>query len=107
MDTPDLTKDDVRGLARYARIALSDEEVCEMHAYLCDAMRMLAPIRAYDLDGVPPTYHPIGEVVNVVADDVPDSHGRSLGIDEALRNAAETQGCFVRVPTVLGSGEDR
>lgn len=107
MGVPELTKDDVRGLARYARIALRDEEVDEMQAYLRDAMRMLAPIRAYDLEGVPPTYHPIGEVVNVVADDVPDSHGRSLGIDDALRNAANTQGRFVRVPTVLSSGKDR
>ena len=45
-----LNLDDVRGMAEYARIALTDEELVEMTAYLNDTIdNVLAPIRAYDL----------------------------------------------------------
>ena len=79
-----LTEDDVRGIADYARIALTDEELKEMCAYMNEAIELLEPIRQYDLTGVAPTFHPIGGMVNVMVGDEPDAHGRSLGIDEVL-----------------------
>ena len=80
-----LSREDVAGIADYARIALSDTELDEMTAYMNDAIALLDPILAYDLDGVEPTFHPTGDLVNVVRDDVPSG---GLPLEEALANAA-------------------
>ena len=101
-----LTREDVRGIADYARIALSEDELTEMCAYMRSAIEMLEPIRGFDLDGVEPTYHPIGGLTNVMADDVADAHGRSLETDAALGNAVSVRDGFFRVPSILGSDGD-
>ena len=38
-----------------------------MTAYMNDAIDLLEPIRQYDLEGVEPTFHPIGDLSNVMA----------------------------------------
>ena len=87
-----LTREDVAGIAEYARIALTDDELDEMCAYLRDAVALLEPIREYDLAGVEPTFHPIGAVV------------AGLSLEEALANAASRRGRSFRVPAILGDG---
>lgn len=100
-----LSPSEVRGIADYARVALSDDELAEMTSYLNDAIdNVLAPIRAFDLAGVEPVFHPIGDLANVMREDVP---APGLPLDEALANAAQTQGRFFRVPSILGNGGDR
>ena len=100
-----LTQQEVRGIADYARIALTDEELVEMTAYMNDAVEnVLAPIRAYDLAGVEPVFHPIGGLSNVMRDDV---EAPSFTQEEALENAPKQQdGCFL-IPSILGEGGDR
>ena len=93
-----LTPDDVRGIADYARIALSETELVQMTSYLNDAVELLEPILAYDLDGVEPTFHPVGGMANVVREDVPVP---GLSLSDALANAASTQGRAFRVPAIL------
>ena len=100
-----LTTDDVRSIAAYARIALTEDELEEMTAYMNEAIKLLEPIRAYDLAGVEPTYHPIGDLSNVMAQDVADAHNRSLSAETALSNAASTQDRAFRVPSILGTEE--
>ncbi len=100
-----LTREDVRDIADYARIALDKRELDEMTSYLNEAIEMLQPIREYDLAGVVPTYHPIGDLCNVMAPDEPDAHGRALAIDVALGNAGATRDRAFRVPSILGNGE--
>lgn len=103
-----LTRDDVRGIADYARIALTEEELDEMCAYMNEAIDLLQPIREYDLTDVEPTFHPIGDLSNVMSGDELDAHGRSLDLDVALSNAAASQGRSFRVPSILGDeGGDR
>ncbi len=103
-----LTQDDVRDIADYARIALTEDELAEMTSYMNEAIQMLQPIREYDLEGVEPTFHPIGDLSNVMAGDEANAHGRSLALDVALQNAASKQGRSFRVPSILGSeGGDR
>lgn len=100
-----LTENQVRGIADYARIALSPEELADMTAYLNDAVEnVLAPIREYDLTGVEPVFHPIGDLSNVMREDVP---APGLPLDEALENAAQTRDRYFRVPSILGNGGDR
>lgn len=103
-----LTEDDVRGIADYARIALTDEELKEMCAYMNEAIELLEPIRQYDLTGVAPTFHPIGDLSNVMAPDLTNANGRSLDLDDALKNAASSRDRAFRVPSILGEeGGDR
>ena len=97
-----LTQQEVRGIADYARIALTDEELVEMTAYMNDAVEnVLAPIRAYDLAGVEPVFHPIGGLSNVMRDDAPRP---GLPHETALENAGQTEGRYFRVPAILGNG---
>lgn len=97
-----LTQDDVRGIAEYARIALTPEELEEMTAYMNDAVQMLDPIRAYDTDSTEPTFHPIGSLSNVMGEDLVDSTERALPLDVALQNAPYPKDRFFRVPSILG-----
>lgn len=97
-----LSQAEVRAIAEYARMALSDEELTEMTRYLNDAIHMLEPIRQYQLDGVEPTFHPIGAMVNVMRK---DEVKPGLSRQEALSQAASTKDIYFRVPSILGTGE--
>lgn len=107
-ETMALTHDDVAGIAEYARIALTAEELAAMTTYMNEAIGLLQPIREYDLEGVEPTFHPIGSLANVMSHDVPDASGRALPIEEALMNAGSRRERAFRVPQILGDeGGDR
>lgn len=99
-----LTQEDVRGIADYARIALEGEELAAMTAYMNDAVAMLEPVLAYNLPDVEPTFHPIGDLSNVMREDAV-APARDLARDAALGNAVSTRGDSFRVPSILGEGE--
>ena len=61
--TQHVTEHDVRDIAEYTRIGLTDEEVSQMTVDLNAIIDSLAPITEYDLEGVEPTFHPIGRPV--------------------------------------------
>ena len=50
--TQHLTEKDVRSIAEYARIGLTDEEVSSMTVDLNSIIESLKPITEYDLEGV-------------------------------------------------------
>ncbi len=100
-----LSEKDVRGIAEYAKIALNEEELGELTAYLNDAVQMLEPILQYDLPDVEPTFHPIGSLSNVMGDDVLEP-GRDLALDAALSNAGSSRERYFRVPSILGEGSE-
>lgn len=103
-----LTQEDVAGIADYARIALTPDELAEMTTYMNDAVALLQPIREYNLEGVEPTFHPIGDLSNVMGEDVVDDDVRHLPIDAALENAGSSRDRYFRVPSILGTeGGDR
>ncbi|HJA28163.1 MAG TPA: aspartyl/glutamyl-tRNA amidotransferase subunit C [Candidatus Olsenella pullicola] len=103
-----LSREDVGSIADYARIALADAELDEMTAYMNEAVALLEPIRQYDLEGVEPTFHPIGDLSNVMSQDVPDDEVRHLPVDVALSNAGASRERSFRVPSILGDqGGDR
>lgn len=99
-----LTEDDVRAIAAYATIALDDAELADMTAYLNDAVGMLEPILAYAREDVEPTFHPIGDLSNVMRSDAADAD-RALPTEVALANAAASREGQFRVPSILGGGE--
>lgn len=98
-----LSERDVRGIADYARIALTDEELTEMTAYMNDAITgVLEPVLQYGEADVPPTFHPIGDLSNVMAADVSEP---GLSIDDALLDAPSARDRYFRVPSILGGEE--
>lgn len=98
-----LTEKDVRGIATYARIGLTDEEVTEMTVDLNNIIESLKPITEYDLEGVEPTFHPIGNLSNVMRDDV---EGESFTQEVALENAPKQQDGSFLIPSILGGGDE-
>ena len=102
-----VTERDVRDIAEYTRIRLDDDEVAQMTVDLNDIIDGLAPITEYDLEGVAPTFHPIGSLSNVMREDVEAPDSRRFTQEEALANApAKQDGCFL-IPSILGEGGDR
>ena len=99
-----LSEKDVRGIAEYAKIALTDDELTEMTAYMNNAVSILEPILQYDLPDVEPTVHPIGSLSNVMRDDGLEP-ARDLPLDVALENAGSARDRYFRVPSILGEGE--
>ena len=101
--TQHLTEKDVRGIATYARIWLTDEEVTEMTVDLNNIIESLKPITEYDLEGVEPTFHPIGNLSNVMREDV---EGESFTQEVALENAPKQQDGSFLIPSILGGGDE-
>lgn len=99
-----LSEKDVRGIAEYAKIALTDDELTEMTAYMNNAVSILEPILQYDLPDVEPTFHPIGSLSNVMGEDELEP-ARDLPLDVALENAGSVRDRYFRVPSILGEGE--
>ena len=101
--TQHLTEKDVRGIATYARIGLTDEEVTEMTVDLNNIIESLKPITEYDLEGVEPTFHPIGNLSNVMREDV---EGESFTQEVALENAPKQQDGSFLIPSILGGVDE-
>ncbi len=101
--TQHLAEKDVRGIATYARIGLTDEEVTEMTVDLNNIIESLKPITEYDLEGVEPTFHPIGNLSNVMREDV---EGESFTQEVALENAPKQQDGSFLIPAILGGGDE-
>lgn len=101
--TQHLTEKDVCGIATYARIGLTDEEVTEMTVDLNNIIESLKPITEYNLEGVEPTFHPIGNLSNVMREDV---EGESFTQEVALENAPKQQDGSFLIPSILGGGDE-
>ena len=100
--TQHVTEKDVRAIAEYARIGLTDQELPQMTEDLNAIIESLKPITEYDLEGVVPTFHPVGDLSNVMREDV---EGASFTQEEALANAPKRQDGSFLIPSILGGGE--
>lgn len=94
-----VTEQDVHGIAEYVRIGVPDGELAQLTAELNAIIEGLKPITEYDLEGVEPTFHPIGGMSNVMREDVVQP---SLPQAEALVNAPKQQDGGFLVPAILG-----
>ena len=98
------TESEVRGIAEYTRIGMTEDEVAQMTVDLNSIIDSLEPIREYQLDGVEPTFHPIGSLSNVMREDV---EAAGFTQEEALANAPKQQDGSFLIPAILGDGGDR
>lgn len=100
--TQQLTERDVRDIATYVRIGLTDEELAQMTVDLNSIIETLKPITEFDLEGVDPTFHPIGGLSNVMREDV-EVPGSTQ--EQALSNAPKQQDGSFLIPAILGGGD--
>ena len=92
----EITRDEVLHVAKLARLALSDDEVAKFQEQLSAILEAVGKVSELDLEGVPPTSHPL-DLVNVLAEDEP---APSLPREEALANAPDPEDGFFGVPPV-------
>ena len=102
--TQHLTEADVQDIAEYTRIGVDAGELAKLTSELNSIIDELQVIREYDLDGVEPTFHPIGSLSNVIREDV-----EVLGFSqqEALANAPKQKDGTFLIPSILGEEGDR
>lgn len=92
-----VTEERVRHIALLSRLELSDAEVATMSTSLSGLVRHINQLEKVDTSGVEPTSHPVG-ISNVLRE---DCTGPSLSVEDALKNAPETQPPFFRVPQII------
>ena len=90
----ELSREDVRHVAKLARIGLREDELDRYLGDLRGILDHIGKIAELDLSDVPPTSHPL-DVVNVWGADEPRP---SLPVAEALANAPERDGTYFKVP---------
>jgi aspartyl-tRNA(Asn)/glutamyl-tRNA(Gln) amidotransferase subunit C len=92
-----ISADDVRWVARLARLDLSDSDLPRMTEQLSAILTYVDQLKQVPTDGVDPMAHPL-PVHNVFR---PDEPVPSLPVDAALANAPDRRGDFFGVPAVL------
>ncbi len=92
-----LTNDQVRGIARLARLRLTDEEVSEVSGKLASILEMVDQLQATDTREVVPMAHPLDAAQRLRPDEVTEADQR----DDYQRNAPQTERGLYLVPRVV------
>ncbi len=98
--TEKLTPEQVRHVAKLARLSCTEQEIQEFTGQLNDILNYVDQLSQVDTENVEPLAHCL-PVHNVFREDQP---GTSLSNDDALRNAPVRDGEYFSVPKVLGEG---
>ena len=93
-----LSRDDVAHVAHLARLDVTDDELERFTEQLAAVLDHASDVAALDLEGVPPTAHPL-PLANVFRDDEPRP---GLDRDEVLAQAPAAESGRFRVPPILG-----
>ncbi len=93
----ELSTEDVRKVARLARLKLTDDEVEMFARQLGDVLGYVDQLSQVDTTGVQPLVHAV-EVANVFR---PDVQQESLPREAALSNAPGSDGKYFLVPSIL------
>lgn len=93
-----ISREDVLHVASLARLALTPEEVESLTDELGVILDHAEDVASLDLEGVPPTAHPL-PLQNVLR---PDEVRPSLDRDEVLAQAPAAEDGRFRVPRIMG-----
>lgn len=96
-----ISEEQVRQVARLARLKLTDEQLRRYAVDLAAILDYVEQLEGVDTEGVEPLSHPLA-LGNVFRE---DQVGPSLAPDAALANAPQRQDNFFRVPKVLDRGD--
>ena len=89
-----ISRDEVLHVARLARLELTDDEVAKFQEQLSAILEAVSKVAELDLEGVPPTAHPL-ELENAWAEDEPRP---CLPLDDVFANAPQRESDYFRVP---------
>ncbi|MGH3066398.1 MAG: Asp-tRNA(Asn)/Glu-tRNA(Gln) amidotransferase subunit GatC [Gaiellaceae bacterium] len=92
-----ISREEVRHVARLARLALTDDEVERLTEELGAILEAVGIVAELDLADVPPTSHPL-DLVNVWDEDEPRD---SLVLEDIFANAPARDGDLFRVPPTV------
>lgn len=92
-----IDEEQVRRIARLARVHVRDEQVRGLTRHLAQILDYMRLLDEVDTEGVAPLAHPL-PLVNVLRDDEPHT---PLASSVALANAPAREGDFFLVPPVL------
>jgi len=97
-----ITIDDVRHVAKLARLDLPEDRLNTLTSQLESILEYVAKIGEVDVTSVEPMAHAL-PLHNVFREDIVEP---SLPLEKVLQNAPETDGPFFKVPKVIGGDED-
>lgn len=97
---PAIPEQDVRHVAKLARLRLSDAEVTQYAAQLGNILDYVKMLESLNVSGVLPLAHALDQT-NILRD---DDAIAGMPVAEALSNAPDRDGDFFAVPKVLGDG---
>ena len=92
-----LTREQVEHVAKLARLKLSEDELKRYTTQLSDILGYVEQLNKLDTKGIEPTSHAV-EVPTPFREDEPKP---CLSPEEALANAPERHGDYVKVPRVI------
>ena len=92
-----LTPDEVKRIARLARVGLSDDEVAHFQVQLSEILDYVQRLGEVDTEKLPPTAHTLA-MHNVMRDDEPRP---SFDKEEVLANAPQREDDLFRVRAIL------
>lgn len=92
-----ISLDEVRHVARLARLELDDSEILALQGELNALLGHFADIQAIDVTGIEPQSHAVA-MQSVWADDLPIE---GLSRDAVLRNAPLSKAGLFVVPTII------
>src|SRR5262249_8629595 len=93
--------DDVKKVARLARLELAEDDLVRMQSQLSAILDYVAQLNELNTEGVEPLAHPL-PIENVFR---PDEPVPCLSPDAALQNAPNRVGAHFAVPTVFDTDE--
>ncbi len=96
-----LNLDDVRKVAKLARLAIPDEQLPRFTEQLESILEYVDQLKQVDVSGVEPMAHAV-RLTNVLRDDVVQP---ALTPAQVLANAPDTDGPFFKVPKVIGDDD--
>jgi aspartyl-tRNA(Asn)/glutamyl-tRNA(Gln) amidotransferase subunit C len=100
--TSKITLEQVRHVAKLARLSLSDAKLDTLRGQLEPILNYVDKIGQLNVAGVEPMAHAL-PLHNVLREDVVEP---SLSIVQVLQNAPDVDGRFFKVPKVIGGDED-
>ena len=93
-----ISQDEVRHVARLARLALEDQDLDEMAGQIGTILEYMETLNRVDTTAVKPTTHAVSAAITPVREDVTGEH---LPRDQALANAPQEDGASFVVPRVI------
>ncbi len=102
MSDQKISLEQVRHVARLARLAISEDKLVRFAAQLEPILEYVAKIGQVDTTGVEPMAHAL-PIHNVLREDVARP---GLSVEQVLQNAPDSDGPFFKVPKVIGGEED-